>query len=161
MQCTDAIRLLRATQKCSISFVYLQWGRSSGVLSQSPVFFGKEQGRRVRGGMCVRETERKSVLCWGFPAPASPALPAFISLMGLKKPGSWSRMTLFGLSQRSVSSPFPSPKLSSSTVWGETGQCGKAFTAAFIPNTSNAPQSFPKSLCPSEFVCVCRENLFI
>lgn len=106
----------------------------------------------------MRETERKSVLRWGFPAPASPPLPAFISLMGLKKPGFWSRMTLFGLSQRSLSSPFPSPQLFSSALWEETGQCGKAFTAALIPNTSDAPQSFPKSLCPSEFVCVCAER---
>lgn len=48
-------------------------------------------------------------------------------------------------------------------VWGESRQRGKAFAAAFILNTSNAPQFFPKSLCPSEFVCVCaqRELVYI
>lgn len=70
----------------------------------------------------MRETERKSVLCWGFPARASPPLRVFISLIVLKEPGSWSRMTLFVLSQRALSSPFLSPKLSSLMVWGETRQ---------------------------------------
>lgn len=144
MQCTDAIRLLRATQKCSVSFVYLQWGRSCGALSQSPVCFGREWGRRVRGGM--REGGgAEDVLRRGFPIRLRAGVVLEELRVLLTPLGSGSAFLL--LSARLSSVPF----------WGERGGAGRLH-----PNALRSAALLPKEfVCPSELVCTQRELVYI
>lgn len=121
---------------------------------------GKSRGRRLRGGMCTRETERKSVLRSAFPSASLSSSPLIYFSNCFKTAGLLITRSPVHLNPKRPLA-FPHPELSSLAAQGETGQCEKHFAATFIPNTRNEPLSFPESLGPSEFVCAHAERTWL